>query len=466
MTGEEKGLKPVVMAFDKIAVLLFLVDDNWLRPREVGGVDQSLDDFQLTRVSDTINGADIQLSLQTFRFLRSPSEGRSRWGEAMALVICWYDIVCLGLVAASLVVSFWVLWRRELASKCDDNIIYQSLLVARPDINDRTVVAMPGNHVGSSQLWTSCWKAVHPGWLLATRFISFLVMAGLLWRDIVEWDATIFIYYTEFFALLCLSPMLYRIVSLDGAFAFYFYTQWTFMLIMIYFALGTVMSAYGCWVSFKQPAVSEHGEKSVFLKRDVEEDGTATSITYKENKSEGTVKLRSHCAEEAIRERAGFWGYLMQIIYQLMGCMHSLNAVFLVIDTALNSLCLKLVKSILFRQYLRLLENQIGEGNDLMAWCLCHPIRLSFAVKQTSLDHLCGDSPFVLVFLSAISLVPPCIFCSVELPLCHFPVGYSCMWFYVVAISIPRAQHTLGSSMVFCDGCNSHSLLWDICTDF
>ncbi|KAJ6390323.1 hypothetical protein OIU77_024527 [Salix suchowensis] len=233
----------------------------------------------------------------------------------MALVIYWYDIVCFGIVAASLGVSFWVVWRRELASKCDDNIIYQSLLVARPDITDRTVVpAMPGNHVGSSQLWTSCWKQVHPGWLLATRSISFLVMAGLLWKDIVDWDATIFIYYTE----------------------------WTFMLIMIYFALGTVM--------------------------DEEEDGTATSITYKEKKSEGTIKSGTHCAEEAIRERAGFWGYLMQIIYQtcagaviltdiifwcvivpflsnshlglnaLMGCMHSLNAVFLLIDTALNSL--------------------------------------------------------------------------------------------------------------------------------
>jgi len=70
-------------------------------------------------------------------------------------------------------------------------------------------------------------------------------------------------------------------------------------------------------VSLKQPAVSEHGENSVFLKRDVEEDGTATSITYKEKKSGGTIKLRSHCAEEAIRERAGFWGYLMQIIYQV-----------------------------------------------------------------------------------------------------------------------------------------------------
>ncbi|XP_011003161.1 PREDICTED: protein rolling stone-like isoform X2 [Populus euphratica] len=189
-------------------------------------------------------------------------------------------------------------------------------------------------------LWKPRWRCLNPLWLLCYRF----------------------------FAFLCLSPMLYRIVYLDGVFAFYFYTQWTFMLIMVYFALGTVMSAYGCWVSLKQPIVSEHGENSVFLKRDVEEDGTATSITYKEKKSGGIIKLRSHCAEEAIRERAGFWGYLMQIIYQtcagaviltdiifwciivpflsnthlglnaLMGCMHSLNAVFLLLDTALNSL--------------------------------------------------------------------------------------------------------------------------------
>ncbi|KAH8517166.1 hypothetical protein H0E87_005204 [Populus deltoides] len=210
----------------------------------------------------------------------------------MALVIYWYDIVCFGIVAASFVVSLWVLWRRDLASKCDDNFLYQSLLVARPDINDRTVLAMPRNHVGSTQLWTSCWKGVHPGWLLATRFISFLVMAGLLWMDIVDWDATIFIYYTE----------------------------WTFMLIMIYFALGTVISAYGCWVSLKQPAVSEHGENSVFLKRDVEEDGTATSITYKEKKSGGLVIK------------------ICLLLICLMGCMHSLNAVFLLLDTALNSL--------------------------------------------------------------------------------------------------------------------------------
>jgi len=78
-----------------------------------------------------------------------------------------------------------------------------------------------------------------------------------------------------------------------------------------------VISAYGCFVSLKKPAASGKGENPVFLEGDVEETGTATSITYKEKESRSTVRLQSHRAEEAIQERAGFWGYLMQIIYQV-----------------------------------------------------------------------------------------------------------------------------------------------------
>ncbi|KAJ6400913.1 hypothetical protein OIU84_016354 [Salix udensis] len=261
----------------------------------------------------------------------------------MALVMYWYDFVCFGIVAAAVAVALWMQWRRELATTCDDNVRYQSLLVARPDINDHRAVhaLMPRNHVSSSQLWTSCWRGVHPGWLLATRFISFLVMGGLLLTDFLDWDATIFVYYTE----------------------------WTFLLALVYFALGTVISAYGCWLSSKNPAAAENAKKSVPLKRDVEDIGTAaTSITYMEDESTSAVSLQSHSAEEAILERAGFWGYLMQIIYQtcagaivltdivfwclivpflsnthlglnaLMGCIHSFNAVFIVLDTLLNNL--------------------------------------------------------------------------------------------------------------------------------
>ncbi|EEF47198.1 uncharacterized protein LOC8265907 [Ricinus communis] len=253
----------------------------------------------------------------------------------MALVIYWYDYICFGIVAVSFICSLWVLWRKELASEKDSTTIYESLLVARPD-TDGFVDAMPRNHVGSSQLWTSCWKGLHPGWLLATRFISFLVMGGFLLWDISDWGATIFMYYTE----------------------------WTFVLVMVYFALSTVTSGYGCWISSR----SENGETAEPLRRGMEYVEVTNSVTYRVQGTKGTIKLQSHYAQEAFRLRAGFWGYLMQSIYQtcagavvltdvifwgiivpfgsnarlglnvLMGCMHTLNAVFLFLETSLNDL--------------------------------------------------------------------------------------------------------------------------------
>lgn len=76
------------------------------------------------------------------------------------------------------------------------------------------------------------------------------------------------------------------------------------------------MSAYGCWMTSMQP-LPESGATSVLLQRDVEENGTSTSITYKGKDITGTIKLQSHYTEDAIRQRAGFWGYLMQTIYQV-----------------------------------------------------------------------------------------------------------------------------------------------------
>lgn len=116
--------------------------------------------------------------------------------DDMALIVRWYDFICFGIVGGAFVGSLWVLWRKEASSRCDDNTVYESLLMARPD-NDGFVRSTPLAHVGSSQLWTSCWRGVHPGWLLLTRFVSCVAMAGFLTWDILDWDASIFLYYTE-----------------------------------------------------------------------------------------------------------------------------------------------------------------------------------------------------------------------------------------------------------------------------
>ncbi|WCJ22653.1 hypothetical protein M5689_004731 [Euphorbia peplus] len=262
----------------------------------------------------------------------------------MALPVHWYDFVCFGIVGASFLGSLWVLWRKEIASRNDyhdssaTTVIYESLLVADRPESDGFVDAMPSNHVGSAQLWTSCWKAVHPGWLLATRFVSFLVLGGFLLWDLSDWPASTLVMY---------------------------YTEWTYGLVMLYFALASVTSAYGIWFTSNESA-HENGE---FLRSDVENITVLNSISYREKgTNNGKIKLQSHYAEEAIKLRAGIWGYFMQTLYQtcagaviltdfvfwciivpfgsnahlglnlLMGCLHTLNAVFLLLDTALNNL--------------------------------------------------------------------------------------------------------------------------------
>ncbi|WCJ22650.1 hypothetical protein M5689_004729 [Euphorbia peplus] len=132
-------------------------------------------------------------------------------------------------------------------------------------------------------LWKSCWKSLNPIWLLCYRV----------------------------FALICLAPFLYRTVAIEGASAFYFYTQWTYALVMFYFVLASVTSAYGIWFSTNQSAL--------------------------ENENDGFY-VEDITAINSIKLRAGIWGYLAQIIYQLKACMHSLNIVFLMLDTTLNNL--------------------------------------------------------------------------------------------------------------------------------
>ncbi|XP_061373617.1 uncharacterized protein LOC133315946 isoform X1 [Gastrolobium bilobum] len=259
----------------------------------------------------------------------------------MALEVEWYDLVCFGIVGVALVGALWVLWMKERASQSNFGILDENLLVAGPDngMAVNVLIHRAIGHVSTSQLWTSCWRGVHPLWLLATRFLSFVIMAVLLALDVLAYDPSIFLYYTE----------------------------WTFTLVMIYFALGTIVSAYGCW-QFLNKTPFENGEMAEFLRRDLEESMSPNSIAYKGKETKGSIKLKSRYVEEEFKQGAGFWGYLMQIIYQtsagavvltdivfwcvivpflsishfklnmLMGCMHTLNAVFLLLDTALNNL--------------------------------------------------------------------------------------------------------------------------------
>ncbi|PSR89174.1 Androgen-induced protein [Actinidia chinensis var. chinensis] len=170
----------------------------------------------------------------------------------------------------------------------------------------------------SSDLWIPCWRNLNPLWLLSFRASAFASMAFMLYQVLLV---------------------------LGGAFSFYFYTQWTFALVTLYFALATILSARGCWT---------------YSKKSFPGDGEMD-----ENK--GNAKFHSHYNKEEIKCNAGFLERLVQAIYQtgagasmltdivfwgllypfvldekfrltlLIGCTHSLNAIFLILDSALNS---------------------------------------------------------------------------------------------------------------------------------
>uniref|UniRef100_A0A804MTP1 Protein rolling stone n=2 Tax=Zea mays TaxID=4577 RepID=A0A804MTP1_MAIZE len=190
----------------------------------------------------------------------------------------------------------------------------------------------------AADLWVSCWARLHPGWLLAYRAFALAAAVALLARLLVGHGLTVF----------------------------YFYTQWTFLLVTIYFAFATAISAHGCWV-YSRKSLRKSDESHGFLNADVENRDVSNSISGERKKDE-TKMMVSYYEQIANERRAGFWGRCMQIIYQtsagatmltdvtfwgllvpffyrdkfglalVTDGMHSLNAVFLLIDTVLNNM--------------------------------------------------------------------------------------------------------------------------------
>uniref|UniRef100_A0A0E0JV43 Uncharacterized protein n=1 Tax=Oryza punctata TaxID=4537 RepID=A0A0E0JV43_ORYPU len=202
----------------------------------------------------------------------------------------WRVAVCALSVLACMAVAACLVWRHE-----------------GPGADRRPGGAGAGGGGGSKErrrpgvlyddeAWRPCLRDIHPAWLLGYRLISFFVLLSLL---IV-------------------------IVISDGGTIFYYYTQWTFILVTIYFGLGTALSIYGC---------SKLADENVVTARTDMELGSYVA--------HGAGAKPNLNGEDDTGEIAGFWGYLLQIIYQLLIGMHSVNAVFLLGEAALNSLVLR-----------------------------------------------------------------------------------------------------------------------------
>lgn len=140
----------------------------------------------------------------------------------------------------------------------------------------------------------------------------------------------------------------------------FFYTQWTFGLVTIYFGLGTLLSAQGCWKYSKQSYRGDNEERNIFI------EDTRQDIESPVNSQNEPTENYNHLTLYDNKQGVGWLGYVMQITYQICagsavltdivfwmilapsisngqfglveGCMHSLNIVFLLLDMSLNSL--------------------------------------------------------------------------------------------------------------------------------
>jgi len=166
--------------------------------------------------------------------------------------------------------------------------------------------------------------------LLAFRLVAFFILASILLVDIIT----------------------------DGWSIFLYYTQWTFLLVTLYFGLGSLLSIYGCY----QYAYKTSGDGSGA------DRGSYIIAPTVESACDHVIKSPCYSKTHGGKEIAGFWGYLFQIMFQtnagavlitdlvfwlilypflahneydmnfiLIGT-HSINVVFLVGDAALNKL--------------------------------------------------------------------------------------------------------------------------------
>ncbi|XP_059643087.1 uncharacterized protein LOC132284959 [Cornus florida] len=184
------------------------------------------------------------------------------------------------------------------------------------------------------EIWRPCLKGIHPGWLLAFRIVAFFVLLAL-------WIIN---------------------VAFDGDVIFYFYTQWTFMLVTFYFGIGSLLSMYGCYQYHKETG----GDRIDNQDFDAEQGTNAAPTQLENSNASNAAKCSGHTENLRVRQTAGFLGYAFQIIFQintgavmLTDCvfwfilvpyllskdyslnfslvnMHTVNAVLLLGDTALN----------------------------------------------------------------------------------------------------------------------------------
>ncbi|KAJ1283443.1 hypothetical protein BS78_03G129000 [Paspalum vaginatum] len=219
----------------------------------------------------------------------------------------WQCFVCFAIVAASVAASLVAIIRRT---------------------NRRWPLPPPRAGSAAAPPWASCWSRVPPAWLLAFRATAAAALAAVLAWDLRTYDASIMLYYTE----------------------------WTLVLEIGYFAAATLCSAYGCLATYRRrsraddPEGADDGRLLCRSGGGGEQDPKSDGDGAWEWPAAGRLGLLMQIgyqvtAGAVVLTDAVFWGLIVPFISSahfslnaVMVCIHSVNLVFLLPETALNTL--------------------------------------------------------------------------------------------------------------------------------
>lgn len=244
----------------------------------------------------------------------------------------WKVLVCVILIILSTIFSSFLI--------CKYEVLLLSWKTTRNDdmeIQKETSSSLSSSSSSSilyeDETWKPSLKGIHPAWLLAFRIFAFIVLMVLLILT----------------------------VTADGGSIFYYYTQWTFTSVTIYFGLGCLLSMHGCYQHHKKASGDKVNNVDEYSEQGIDD---ACTMPQSSNPSSHDKAPPEHI----VRQHAGIWGYIFQIMFQinagavmLTDCafwfiivpfltikdyninlltisMHTINAVFLLGDTALNCL--------------------------------------------------------------------------------------------------------------------------------
>ncbi|KAL3526406.1 hypothetical protein ACH5RR_011062 [Cinchona calisaya] len=229
----------------------------------------------------------------------------------------WRFLLCAIWVLTPMLAALFLIWKYERPSKHSES--------------DR---GGKHNQRWNDDAWRPCLKGIPPSILMGYRVIAFCLLLVALSFD----------------------------VAVHGGGLFFYYTQWTFTLVTIYFGLGSLLSLYGCCQHKKMNSrfndlIGVDTEKGSYMPLACEGSANGKMVGDLDNKG----KLHISCS-------AGLWSNLFQILFQMTAgavmltdgvywavifpfltikdyemsfltvVAHSLNAILLLGDTALNSL--------------------------------------------------------------------------------------------------------------------------------